>query len=184
MQSINPVTTAIAMGASFVARSFSGDRAQLVSLIKAGIRHKGCALLDVISPCVTFNDHHGSTKSYAYTREHMHAAMQVGFVPPAETITVNYPQGEAHSVTLHDGSRVILRKTDPDYDATSRSQVLSYLEKRRADDEIPTGLLFIDEDWPEMHAIAGTAKQPLKDFAYEELNPGRAALKKPQQGMR
>ena len=185
MQSINPCATAIAMGASFVARSFSGDREQLVALIKAGIMHPGCALLDVISPCVTFNDHEGSTKSYAYTREHMHRAMEVGFVPPREEITApQYREGESTAVRMHDGSTIVLKKTDPDYNPTSRSEVLGYLERHRGRGEIPTGLLFIDENWPEMHAIAGTAKKPLKNFDYEQLNPGSAALAKLQQSMR
>jgi 2-oxoglutarate ferredoxin oxidoreductase subunit beta len=184
MQSINPVAAAISMGASFVARSFSGDREQLVSLIKAGIAHKGCALLDVISPCVTFNDHVGSTKSYAYTREHKHQAIATDFVPPAREITTHYAEGEAVSVKMHDGSTIVLKKTDPEYDPTRRSIALRYLEKHRDQGEIPTGLLFIDEQWPEMHAIAGTASKPLKAFAFEELNPGSAALEKLQSRMR
>ncbi len=184
MQSINPVAAAISMGASFVARSFSGDREQLVSLIKAGIAHKGCALLDVISPCVTFNDHVGSTKSYAYTREHKHQAIATDFVPPAREITAHYAEGETVSVKMHDGATVVLKKTDPKYDPTRRSVALRYLEKHRDQGEIPTGLLFIDEQWPEMHAIAGTASKPLKAFTFEELNPGRAALEKLQSQMR
>ncbi|MEJ8568693.1 2-oxoacid:ferredoxin oxidoreductase subunit beta [Elongatibacter sediminis] len=184
MQSINPVTTAIAMGASFVGRSFSGDRTQLVSLIKAGIRHPGCALLDVISPCVTFNDHEGSTKSYAYTREHMHRAMEVGFVPPKTEITADYGDSETTRVTLHDGSTIVLTKTDPNYDTASRSSALRYLEQTRSREEIPTGLLFLDEDLPDMHAIARTAEKPLVDMDYEELNPGNEALQKLQRSMR
>ena len=184
MQAINPVSTAIAMGASFVARGFSGDREQLVELIKAGIRHPGCALLDVISPCVTFNDHEGSTKSYAYTRKHMHRSAEAGFVPPKEEITAEYGKGESTQVTLHDGSSIVLKKADPDFDATQRSATLRYLEKHRALGEIPTGLMFIDEEWPEMHAISGTAKKPLRDFKYSELNPGSAALEKLQRNLR
>ncbi len=184
MQSINPVATAIAMGASFVARSFSGDREQLVSLIKAGIAHPGCALLDVISPCVTFNDHEGSTKSYAYTREHKHEATATDFVPFASEITTQYAEGEVVKVKLHDGSSIVLKKAEADFDPTSRSAALGYLEQHRGRGEIPTGLLFIDENWPEMHSISGTAKKPLKEFTFEELNPGRAALQKLQRGMR
>ena len=184
MQSINPVATAIAMGASFVARSFSGDREQLVSLIKAGIAHPGCALLDVISPCVTFNDHEGSTKSYAYTRQHMHEAASADFVPPATAITTQYKEGEAVTVKMHDGSSIILTKADPEYDPTQRSVALRYLEKHRDQGQIPTGLLFIDENWPQMHAIAGTARKPLKEFTFDELNPGAAALEKLQRDMR
>jgi len=184
MQSINPVATAISMGASFVARSFSGDREQLVTLIKAGIAHKGCALLDVISPCVTFNDHEGSTKSYSYTRQHKHQAIATDFVPPAGEITTKYGAGESVSVKLHDGSHVVFSKPDVSYNPTQRSSALRYLEKHRDLGEIPTGLLYIDEDWPDMHAIAGTAARPLKDFGFEELNPGRAALEELQKSMR
>lgn len=184
MQSINPVAAAISMGASFVARSFSGDREQLVSLIKAGIAHRGCALLDVISPCVTFNDHAGSTKSYAYTREHKHQAIATDFVPPAREITAHYAEGETVSVKMHDGSTIVLKKADTKYDPTRRSIALRYLEKHRDQGEIPTGLLFIDEQWPEMHAIAGTASKPLKAFTFAELNPGSAALDELQSRMR
>jgi 2-oxoglutarate ferredoxin oxidoreductase subunit beta len=184
MQSINPVATAISMGASFVGRSFSGDREQLVSLIKAGITHPGCALLDVISPCVTFNDQAGSTKSYAYTRENKHSIMDADFVQSAEEITAEYAPGESVNVTLHDGSAVVLTKTNPRYDSTRRSIALRYLEKHRNRGDIPTGLLFIDEQWPEMHTIAGTAAKPLKDMSFDELNPGSEALKKLQESMR
>ncbi len=104
----------LSLGATFVARSFSGDKAQLVPLIQAGMRHNGFALIDVLSPCVTFNDHEGSTKSYTFTREHYHAAIEADFVPPAGEISVDYPAGEAIPVSLHDGSRVVLRKLDRD----------------------------------------------------------------------
>ena len=184
MQSINPVATAISMGASFVARSFSGDREQLVSLIKAGISHKGCALLDVISPCVTFNDHAGSTKSYAYTRQHKHQAIAADFVPPFTEITTQYPEGQTVKVQMHDGSTIVFSKPDVSYNPTQRSSALRYLEKHRDLGEIPTGLLYIDENLPEMHDISGTAKKPLKAFSFEELNPGRAALDKLQSKMR
>ena len=172
------------MGASFVARSFSGDREQLVTLIKAGIAHKGCALLDVISPCVTFNDHEGSTKSYSYTRQHKHQAIATDFIPPFGEITTKYSEGESVSVRLHDGSSVVFSKPDVSYNPTQRSSALRYLEKHRDLGEIPTGLLYIDEDWPEMHSIAGTAAKPLKEFTFEELNPGRAALEELQRSLR
>jgi len=184
MQSINPVATAIAMGASFAARSFSGDREQLVALIKAGVLHTGCALIDVISPCVTFNDHEGSTKSYAYTREHLHRAVETGLVPPAREITADYAAGESTRVTMHDGSTIVLKKADASFDPTQRNATLSYLEKHRSLGEVPTGLLFIDESLPDMHTIAGTAKTPLRDIAMAELIPGSAALEQLQRQMR
>ena len=118
---IDPVSTAIGLGATYIARSFSGDKQQLVPLIKGAIMHKGFALLDIISPCVTFNDHEGSTKSYAHTREHYHHVIDADFVPPAEEIKAAYDEGSAMPVELHDGSKIVFRKVDKDYDPTSRA---------------------------------------------------------------
>src|SRR3954463_12867398 len=113
---IDPVLTALTLGCTFVARSFSGDKEQLVPLIQAGLRHKGFALIDVLSPCVTFNDHEGSTKSYQYTREHYDAAVHADFVPFQREISAEYAAGDAIPVVLHDGSRILLRKIDANYD--------------------------------------------------------------------
>jgi len=184
MQNINPVATAISMGASFVARAFSGDREQLVPLIKAAITHRGCAVLDVISPCVTFNDHEGSTKSYAYTRAHKHAATNTDLVMPTDAITVEYQEGETVPVKMHDGSTILLKKADGEYDASSRSAALAYLERQRTHSMVVTGLLFIDESLPDMHQISETAKKPLKAFDFGELCPGSDALAKLQSGLR
>ena len=157
MQSIDPVATAIALGGSFAARGFSGDREQLVPLIKAGVRHKGCAVIDVVSPCVTFNDHEGSTKSYAYTRAHNVKAVATDFIPPAEQIEADYAEGEALPVELHDGSRVVLKKTESDYEPANRSKAMQYLEAHRKRGEVVTGLLFMGEHLAEMHDIQGTS---------------------------
>ncbi len=184
MQAIDPVATAIALGGSFAARGFSGDRDQLVPLIKAGVRHRGCAVIDVVSPCVTFNDHEGSTKSYAYTRKMSHKAVEADLVPPAEEITVSYADGDAVRVRLHDGSTVLLRKNDPAYDPTDRSTALQYLEKHRARGEVVTGLMFLDETLPEMHDVFGTTSAPLAETGYEALVPGKEALAKLQKKMR
>ena len=184
MKAIDPVATAIALGGSFVARGFSGDRDQLVPLIKAGITHPGCAVLDVVSPCVTFNDHVGSTKSYAYTREHYHPAVHTDFVPPATEITVNYDDGETVPVTMHDGSVVLLRKADADYDPTDRSAAMKYLEVHRSRGEVVTGLMFLNEDLPEMHDISGTSSKALSHTGFEQLNPGSAALAELQKNLR
>ena len=184
MQAIDPVASAISMGGSFVARSFSGDRAQLVPLIKAAVKHPGCAVLDVISPCVTFNDHEGSTKSYAYTRANYHPAVQTDYVEPSTEITADYPEGERHAVRLHDGTTLLLRKADPDYDPTNRSRALEYLEAHRERGEVVTGLLYIDPALPEMHDIAGTSLKPLAAHDYEELTPGAAALADLQKDLR
>lgn len=183
-KNIDSVSTAISLGGSFVARSFSGDREQMVTLIKAGIMHPGCAVLDVVSPCVTFNNHSGSTKSYTYTRDHYHPASQTDFIPPASEIRTSYAQGESTVVELHDGSKLLLKKTDSGYDATNRSKVMRYLEQQRARGEVVTGLLFINAQLPTMHKIYNTSRTPMKDLDFETLNPGSKALAKLQSGMR
>src|ERR1700684_1052022 len=168
---IDPVLLALTLGATFVARSFSGDKAQLVPLIQAGMRHNGFALIDVLSPCVTFNDHEGSTKSYGFTREHYHAAV--------EKIAVDYAAGESIPVSLHDGSRVVLRKLDPSYDPTDRSAAYNYIENKLKQNEYVTGLIHIDEaDNTEFHNLNRTAKVPLNSIPFEKLSPGSAALDK------
>jgi len=184
MQNINAVATAISMGASFVGRAFSGDREQLVPLMKAAIAHPGCAVLDVFSPCVTFNDHHGSTKSYAYTREHLHQAVNADLIMKKSEITVEYRPGETIEVELFDGSTILLKKLAQEYDPTSRPAALGYLEKMRGEGLVVTGLLFIDEHLPELHEISHTSKTPLKDLDYSMLNPGSAALAELQRGLK
>ena len=153
-------------------------------LIKAGIRHEGCAVLDVISPCVTFNDHEGSTKSYAYTRENYHPAIYTDFVPPASEIKVKYDEGESMPVELHDGSVVHLKKADDTFDPSERAAVMKYLEAHRKRGEVVTGLLYINEDLPEMHAISKTEKVPLARREFKDLTPGAQALIDLQKGMR
>ena len=184
MRSIDSASAAIALGGGFVARSFSGDREQLVTLIKAGIKHRGCAVLDVVSPCVTFNDHVGSTKSYAYTREHYHEAVQADFIPPAKEITTQYDEGEVQPIRMHDGSTLLLKKAGADFDYTNRSKVMQYLEDHRSRDWVVTGLLYVNEALPDMHEIFGTAARPLTDTGFEDLNPGSEALKQLQSRMK
>ena len=184
MKAIDPVATAIALGGSFVARSFSGDRDQLVPLIKAGVTHPGCAVLDVVSPCVTFNDHVGSTKSYAHTRENYYPAVQTDFVPPSKEIKAKYDVGSTLPIEMHDGSTLVLKKTDPGYDPSNRSAAMEYLEAHSRMGQVVTGLMFINEDLPEMHTISETAAQPLTQAKFESLNPGSDALKDLQKGMR
>jgi 2-oxoglutarate ferredoxin oxidoreductase subunit beta len=181
---IDAVMLALTLGATFVARSFSGDKAQLVPLLKAGLRHNGLALIDVISPCVTFNDHEGSTKSYMYTRKHQLPIVQADFVPPAEEISADYAEGTTTRVTLHDGSTVVLRKLAADYDPSSRHNAMAYLNEHQSRGESPTGLLFLDESGSDMHALAKTVKTSLSKVPYEELCPGNAALQQLQRGYR
>jgi 2-oxoglutarate ferredoxin oxidoreductase subunit beta len=175
---IDPVQLAITLGAGFVARSFSGDKAQLVPLIRAALHHKGFALIDVLSPCVTFNDHEGSTRSYVYTREHYEEAVHADFVPVAREISVDYAEGESLPVTLHDGSRVVLHKVDAGYDPTDRSAALARIVERQRNHEYLTGLLYIDPEQPELHELGQTPDVALNTVPYERLNPGAAALAK------
>jgi 2-oxoglutarate ferredoxin oxidoreductase subunit beta len=181
---IDPVMLALSIGATFVARSFSGDKAQLVPILKAGLRHNGFALVDVISPCVTFNDHEGSTKSYDYTRKHQLPIVAADFVPPAEEITIEYDHGTTTEVKLHDGSVVRLHKVGADYDPTNRAGAFLHIMERQQAGEIPMGLLYIDESGVEMHESAKTVKTPLARLRHEELCPGSAALEALQQAYR
>jgi 2-oxoglutarate ferredoxin oxidoreductase subunit beta len=169
---IDPVQMAITMGGSYVARSFSGDKGQLVPLIKAGIMHRGFSLIDVISPCVTFNDHEDSTKSYAYTREFRHRAIHADFVPRASEITAEYAEGEVREVALHDGSRILLRKARSTYDPDNRGAAIEYIRDHQRRGEIVTGLLYLDEGEPDLHAINRTVDTPLAELPYADLCPG------------
>ena len=175
---IDPVSTAIGLGATYIARSFSGDKEQLVPLIKGALVHKGFSLLDVISPCVTFNDHEGSTKSYAHTREHYQHVIDADFIPPAEEIRTAYEEGDTMPVLLHDGSKIVFRKVNRDYDPTSRAAAFSFLRDSVNAGEIITGLLYIDEETGDMHDLSGSVEQPLSQIPYQELNPGDDKLAK------
>jgi 2-oxoglutarate/2-oxoacid ferredoxin oxidoreductase subunit beta len=175
-QPIDPVQMAMAQGASYVARSFSGDKEQLVPLIKAGIMHEGFALVDVLSPCVTFNDHEDSTKSYAYTRQHFHRVIQADFVPPAQEIKVAYDEGELMPIELHDGSRVLLRKVNKDYNPTNRGTAIEYVRTHHRKGEIVTGLLYVDQLEADMHGVYHTTQTPLNEVPFGSLCPGVSAL--------
>jgi 2-oxoglutarate ferredoxin oxidoreductase subunit beta len=184
MEAIDSVLLALTLSATFVARSFSGDKAQLVPILKAGIAHKGFAFVDVISPCVTFNDHEGSTKSYAYTREHDVEVVQADFVPPQEEIAVDYEHGEVKNVMLHDGGWVRLRKVAKEYDPTDRDVAYSYIRERQRAGEIVTGLLYISPESRDMHAQSDTVARALTSVPYEQLCPGSAELEKLQRSFR
>jgi 2-oxoglutarate ferredoxin oxidoreductase subunit beta len=175
---IDPVPLALTLGATFVARSFSGDKEQLVPILKAGLRHPGFAFIDVISPCVTFNDHVGSTKSYLHTRERYYEITHADFVPPRTEITADYAEGGVRDVVMHDGSIVRFRKVDPDYDPTNRDSAYAFLRARQEAGEVVTGLLYIDPKSQDMHAMNRTIDRPLVDVPFEELCPGAAALEK------
>jgi 2-oxoglutarate ferredoxin oxidoreductase subunit beta len=173
---IDPAMLALSIGATFVARSFSGDKAQLVPILKAALTHKGFALVDVISPCVTFNDHEGSTKSYLYTRQHQSTIVEADFVPNASEIHADLPEGAVTSVTMHDGSVIRFNKVAADYDPTNRTAVWSFLQERQASGEVPVGLLYVDTKGVEMHDGAKTIDKPLSQVPYAELCPGNKVL--------
>jgi 2-oxoglutarate ferredoxin oxidoreductase subunit beta len=182
MAPIDPAMLALSIGATFVARSFSGDKEQLVPILKAAIAHRGFALVDVISPCVTFNDHKGSTKSYLYTRQHAQHTTEANFVPPASEILATIGPNGTTSVTMHDGSVVRFTSVPDDYDPRDRQKVYSYLQQHR--DAIPTGLLFIDESVADMHEMNRTPSTPLSRMPYEKLCPGASALEALQEDFR
>ena len=185
MPPIDPAAMALAVGATFIARSFSGDRSQLVPLIKAGLKHKGFAIIDVISPCVTFNDHKGSTKSYAHTFKYYHKAVHADYVPPSEEIKAEYDDGAVMPVELHDGGFIKLRKLDPNYDPTDRAGAFAKVMESNSSDEILTGLLYLDESQPDMHAQNSLEDhRPLSKIPYDELNPGQQKLKDLQAAFR
>ena len=181
---VDPVLTALTLGCTFVARSFSGDKEQLVPLIKAGLTHKGFALIDVLSPCVTFNDHEGSTKSYGFVREHYDEVVHADFVAPAAEITAQYAAGETLPVTMHDGSRVLLRKLDPSYDPTHRGKAMNYLREKLRQGEHITGLIYIDEKSTEFHDVNNTPATALNQLPYEKLTPGSKGMEKIMQRYR
>src|ERR1700681_2009320 len=157
MAPIDPVMLGLSIGATFIARSFSGDKDQLVPILKAAIAYRGFALVDVISPCVTFNDHEGSTKSYLYTRQHYLKATETDFVAPASEILANIGQNGAVSVTMHDGSVVRFKGVPENYDPTDREKVTTYLQEHQGKGEVVTGLLFVDESVPDLHEMNGTS---------------------------
>jgi 2-oxoglutarate ferredoxin oxidoreductase subunit beta len=172
------VGLALLIGATFVARSFSGDKKQLVPLIMAGLSHPGPAFIDVISPCVAFNNHPGSTKSFDFVRQHNEAVNRLDYVDPREPITVDYAPGTVNEVTLHDGSMLRLAKLHPEYDPLDRIGAMTYMQSRAAAGELVTGLIYMDPTPKDMHAMLNTVDGPLNRLSEKELCPGSAALEK------
>ena len=176
LEPIDLCSIALQLGATFVAHSFSGDKHQLIPLIKAAISHKGFAFINVISPCVTFNNAPGSTKAYDYIRQHMASSNTVDYVPPAEEITTDYEPGTDEQVTMHDGSVINLHKMDPKLDIHSRRSALALIQEYKAEDKVLTGLLFVDAESQEIHETMNTTDVPLRNLSEKELCPGSAAL--------
>lgn len=175
-QAIDLVGLGLELGATFVARSFSGDKSQLIPLIKAGISHPGFALIDVLSPCVTFNNNPGSTKSYDFVRAHMEATATVDFVPEKTEITVKYDQGSSKRLRLHDGSYIQLQKLAEDWDPQDRGSALARLNESRESGEILTGLLYIEPETKGLHHMLNTVEKPLNQLMERDLCPGSAVL--------
>jgi 2-oxoglutarate ferredoxin oxidoreductase subunit beta len=181
---VDTVSLALLMGATFVARSFSGDKQQLTPLIKAAIAHEGAAFIDVISPCVAFNNHAGSTKSYDYVREHNEAVNRLDFWPNRDAITVDYSEGGVVEVPQHDGSIIKLRKLDADYDPSDKINAVSHIARAAEKGEVLTGLLYLAADAEDLHAHLNTFEAPFNRLGEKELCPGSAMLDKINAAMR
>lgn len=175
---VDLVGLALQLGATYVARSFSGDKEQLVPLIKGALDHGGAAFIDVISPCVTFNNHGGSTKSYDYVRQHNEAVNRIDFMDMHSEITTAYEPGAVIDVPQHDGSMLRLRKLHADYDTTDRYAALSYMNAHQERGEVVTGLLYLDPIATDLHMSLNTSATPLNRLDVGELCPGSAALEK------
>ncbi len=175
---------ALKWGATFVARSFSGDKKQLQAIIKTAIAHKGLSVIDVISPCTTFNDHEGSTKSYSYVKDHEEALQELDFVASFQEISVDIPEGEVRDVELHDGSRLRIRKLHRDYNPTDRLAALTLLEEADAKAEVLTGVLYINTAKPTFTEMLNMADEPLATLPESRVRPGRAALEEAMEELR
>jgi 2-oxoglutarate ferredoxin oxidoreductase subunit beta len=173
---IDTCTLAIELGASFVARSFSGDKKQLLAILKAALSHRGTCMIDVISPCVTFNDHAGSTKSYAYAKEHEDAVGEISFVPYFEDISVEYDAGTTTEVRLHDGSKLFLKKVAEDYNPTDRLAAMRLLHETRLRGEFATGVLFVEPDKDDFVTMLNLVDAPLATLPLEMVRPGQDVL--------
>ena len=183
-EAIDLVALALDLGATFVARSFSGDKDQLVPLMKAAMAHKGFALIDVISPCVTFNNHAGSTKSYDHTREHVQAGSVLDFVPMAQEITLDQIKGSTQNVDLHNGDSVRLSKLSDNYDPTDRHNAIRTLLDHKAQDKLMTGLIYIEPESDNFHEMLNLPKIPLNQLKEDVLCPGASALSGINKGLR
>jgi 2-oxoglutarate/2-oxoacid ferredoxin oxidoreductase subunit beta len=175
---VDLVSIALQLGATYVARSFSGDKQQLVPLIKGAIGHGGAAFIDVVSPCVAFNNHQGSTKSYDYVREHNEAVSRIDFIADRAEITADYPPGSLTEIEQHDGKVLLLRKLHTDYDPTDRVSAMHYLQTQQAGGELVTGLLYIDAEASDLHTALNTSAKPLNALGADILCPGSLALAK------
>src|SRR4051794_17899921 len=182
--SIDLVAMALQLGATFVARSFSGDKAQMVPLIKAAIEHEGAAFIDIVSPCVAFNNHAPPPKSFDYVREHNEAVNRLDFITGRAPITVAYEPGSMEVVEQHDGSKLVLKKVAPDHDAHGGLGDMSFLQRPAALGQVATGLLYVEREPEDLHRHFNTVAAPLNSLSDQELCPGSAALDKINAGLR
>ncbi|MBV9072575.1 MAG: 2-oxoacid:ferredoxin oxidoreductase subunit beta [Acidobacteria bacterium] len=184
LPAIDTCALAILMGATLVARSFSGDKKQLLTMLKAAIAHRGTVMLDVISPCVTFNDHEGSTKSYKYVQDHEEPIAEAGFVPHFEDISVDYDPGTTFDVTMHDGSRLRLRKLHEDYDPTNRTNAVKNLMEAHEKGEVLTGIFYIDTKKPNFVDLLQMTETPLAHLPEETVRPPKSVLDEVMESLR
>jgi 2-oxoglutarate ferredoxin oxidoreductase subunit beta len=175
---------ALKWGATFVARSFSGDKRQLQTLLKAAIAHKGLAVIDVVSPCVTFNDHDGSTKSYTYVKDHEEVLHELDFVPFFQDIAVEISEGEVRDVELHDGSHLRIRKVDRDFDPTDRMAALAALEEAETKGEVLTGVLYVNTSKPTLLELLNLVDEPLATLPQSRIRPPASALNEVMEELR
>ncbi len=181
---IDTCALAIQLGATFVARSFSGDKKQLTAILKAALSHRGTAMLDVLSPCVTFNDHEGSTKSYAYVKSHDDPLEEIDFVPYFDDITVEYEPGTTQEVTMHDGSRLYLHKLDERYNPTDKMQALRALHETHARGEFATGLIYVDPMAEDFLTTLNLVDEPLASLPQDRVRPSRQVLRQVMNSLR
>ena len=180
---IDTCALAVQLGATFVARSFSGDKRQLTTVMKAALGHRGTAMLDVLSPCVTFNDHEGSTKSYSYVKSHGGPLEELDFVPHFEDITIDYEPGTTQEVTLHDGSRLYLKKLDEGYDPTDKIQALRVLHETRERGEFATGLIYVEPTSQDFITGLNLVDGPLATLPQDQVRPPKSVLEEIVKGL-
>jgi len=181
---IDTCALAIQLGATFVGRSFSGDKKQLLAMLKAAIAHNGTVMLDIISPCVTFNDHEGSTKSYKFTKDHEEPLQDITFVPHFEDISVDYDAGETINVKMHDGSKLRLHKLEEDYNPTDKLQAITRLAKAHQEGEILTGVFYVNTQAPTFMDLLNLVDEPLATLPESNVRPPKEVLEKCMEALR
>jgi 2-oxoglutarate ferredoxin oxidoreductase subunit beta len=181
---LDTCSLAIQLGASFVARSFSGDKKQLLSILKASLSHRGTCMIDVLSPCVTFNDHEGSTKSYAYAKEHDDPVGEISFVPYFDDISVEYDPGTTKAVQMHDGSRLYLKKVAEDYDPTDKLAAMRLLHETAARGEFATGILYVEPAKQDFVNLLNLVDEPLATLPLSMVRPGPEVLAEVMEGLK